>query len=74
MISHKTKEGDFELVKWSDGNENNFVVAWFRCHKEGYDLHTVSGRPFEEPDFWPFARLCHKTLMEIWYHEKFSGE
>lgn len=71
LLPHDTKDEDFQIVRWN--GSTNYVLAFLRRHDEGYDLRTVSGRPFKEPYFWVFAQLCYEALMLVWNFTKEEG-
>ena len=54
-----------EIVKWHDGEETCHTIAAWRKSKEGYDLHFVGGRPFDDCDsdvFWRLAKAGQDYL------------
>lgn len=53
-----------ELVKWQDSG-TCYVIAFFRKHKEGYDMETVGERFFEDNDAWLVAKHAIKFLNAI---------
>ena len=51
------------LVKWS--GDTCCVIAFFRKHKEGYDMETVGERFFIEYDAWIVAKHAIRFLNDI---------
>ena len=59
------RKGDIEF-RWSDCNKAHKLVRWqgdtcytiafFRKHKEGYDMETVGDRFFQDHDSWIVAK------------------
>ena len=62
----------YELVKWQEceGKEYCYVIAFFDKGKEGYDLHTVGSRFFEDKDAWVVAKYGLEFLNAIFMIEQ----
>lgn len=52
------KDCPIELVKYNPGHATCYTLAFFNLDEEGYELHSVGGRLFEEID--------SSEISEIW--------
>ena len=52
------KDCPIELVKYNPGHATCYVLAYFYLDDEGYELHSVGGRLFDEID--------SSEISEIW--------
>ena len=53
------KDCPIELVKWNDESKSScYVIAYFYKDDEGYELHSVGGRLFEE--------ISVSEIAEVW--------
>lgn len=52
------KRCPIELIKYFDDEHSScFVIAWFELDDEGYSLHGIGGRLFEEIDEYEIAEI-----------------
>lgn len=61
-----------ELVKWDEDHRCCYVVAWWVRKDEGYALHFVGSRPFDDisPDeiatIWPQLQAA-QTMLDAYF-------
>lgn len=61
-----------ELVKWDKEHRYCYVVAWWVRNSEGYALHFVGARPFndispdEMADIWPQLQAA-QTMLDAYF-------
>ena len=59
----------YELVKWQE-SDTYYVVAFFRKHKEGYDMETVGDRFFVDHDAWIVAKYAIQFLNAVFANQE----
>jgi hypothetical protein len=62
----------YELVKWEE-SKTCYVVAFFRKHKEGYNMETVGDRFFEDHDAWIVGKHALSFLNDIFNSQEFDA-
>jgi hypothetical protein len=60
----------YELIKWFEGGETCFFIAFFRRKKEGYDMETVGDRFFQDYDAWLVGKHALAFLNEVFESEE----
>lgn len=59
----------YELVSYHDNGTTHHVIAFFERHKEGYDMHTVGDRFFQDNDAWAMGKCAMIFLGELFAKE-----
>ena len=75
------KECPIELIKYSNSSkQSHYPIAWFRLDDEGYELHSVGGRLFEEissaeiGEIWAQLQAAQKMLDAYFKASEASSE
>lgn len=59
-----------EVLLWSENDQHCWVIAWWRWHKEGPELHFVGDRPLDDRVKWKhFGKIVkqgQKIAEDLW--------
>lgn len=59
-----------EVLLWAENDRHCWVIAWWRWHKEGPELHFVGDRPLDARVKWKhFGKIVkhgQKIAEELW--------